>query len=153
MSLEKELAELIRRVVREENAALLEDLRKELNPHNQLNHLRKVVPKKVVKEERRYEDEPSEMISSRGAPHFVEQEILLDFSQTKGVRKNTIETAEIVARCLQKHGGPLRLNQIQDELKKHGKDMGSNVTTRMQAIMKICPAIKKIGRGLYTYQP
>lgn len=75
---------------------------------------------------------------------------IIDYEQTKGIRKKTIQTAELVADILREKQ-VLRLRDLRDEVEKRGGSLGANPTLYMKSILKISPVIKKIGHGRFKY--
>ncbi|MFC4077786.1 Rok-like winged helix domain-containing protein [Salinithrix halophila] len=71
---------------------------------------------------------------------------------TKGIHKKTIKAAELVGQILQERHD-MRLAEIAEEVERRGGDFGANPTITMKSIMKIAPAIKKVGRGRFAYDP
>ncbi|GGA33582.1 hypothetical protein GCM10007416_02880 [Kroppenstedtia guangzhouensis] len=143
--IEKREEERIRKVIREENAALLSALIQSFQQVIEELHQKQSEGKSVEKEEIKPENREKTVVS------LYEQDIYMDLRKMKGVRKQTIELAKIIAESLRRRG-PLKLKEIKMELQKYGKDLGSNSTTRMKSIMKICPGIKKAGHGRYVYE-
>lgn len=140
---ERLIAEKVRTIIREENAALLSALAGSINQglSSYLQTHTPLVETKMAETERNKTEQ-----NEKEPPSFA------DFAKTKGVQRKTIETAKMVAQCLHEQG-PLRLSQLVEEVKKKGGDLGANPSIKMKTIMEIYPAIQKTGHGIYTYQP
>ncbi|SFS52213.1 hypothetical protein [Marininema halotolerans] len=138
------MEEKIRRVVRDEQALILSTLRNGLD-HALFQYLK----------EHGFDEIPEELRAPIGGADADEEAKdktpLVDPALTKGIHKKTILAAELVAEILRDHGS-LRLSHLKEEVEKRGGSLGSNPTILMKSIMKICPAIKKTGRGRFTYE-
>jgi hypothetical protein len=144
--LEKLIEEKVRKIIREEHALLLSAINTGTSHSLQL-YLQN--PEKSLQLTNLFQAgiDPAESEADDG-----EEPPTIDYTQTKGIHKKTIHTAEIVAECLREKG-ELRLADLRDEVKKRGGDLGANPTILMKSILKISPVIKKIGHGRYAYKP
>ncbi|WP_445347058.1 Rok-like winged helix domain-containing protein [Desmospora profundinema] len=147
--LEKMIENRIRKVIREENALLLSAMNTGTSHSLQLylqNHENAFELTQGLLTNREPEETEEELVEET-----EEEPPVIDYSQTKGIHKKTIQTAEIVADILREQG-ELRLVDLRDEVKRRGGDLGANPTIRMKSILKVSPVIKKSGHGRFKYE-
>lgn len=67
--------------------------------------------------------------------------------------KEQQQDARLVSSIMQKQGRPMELHEITNAVNSNGGDWyAKSASGHMKKIMEVYPTIKKIGRGLYSYE-
>ncbi|MFC4077787.1 Rok-like winged helix domain-containing protein [Salinithrix halophila] len=145
--LDDQLTEEIRALVEEENRKLLMTL--QILRQENIKFV-SALSEGVSQALKRYTNESGEGVSLEG--ETVNEPAPIQLVNTKGIHKKTIKAAELVGQILQERND-MRLSEIAEEVERRGGDFGANPTITMKSIMKIAPAIKKVRRGRFAYDP